>query len=213
MTLRNKIRVAPWRAWFVVALLLMSTCALSQKEVRPTYRVKATSLAPRSSRAARLSPITLQTQHSRPVRFYEDLVRDKTVLINFMYASCKKRCPLTTHNLMKVYDVYGSRMGQDTLILSISVNDPPDTPQALRNYIERNGGERAGWLYLTGDYHEIWELRHSLGAYDLDPVVDADKTQHAGLVTFGNDRNDRWYALPGMLRSNELVEAIARLTR
>jgi protein SCO1/2 len=33
--------------------------------------------------------VLLRTHHNKPVRFYDDLVRDKTVIINFMYTTCE----------------------------------------------------------------------------------------------------------------------------
>ena len=79
--------------------------------------------------------------------------------------------------------------------------------------IERNGGEKDGWLYLTGAYDDIDRVRRSLGVYDLDPVIDADKSEHSGLITFGNDRTDRWAALPALMNSHEIVETVLRITR
>jgi hypothetical protein len=35
-----------------------------------------------------LPNIVLRTQDNQPVRFYDDLIKGKVVMINFMYASC-----------------------------------------------------------------------------------------------------------------------------
>lgn len=37
----------------------------------------------------RFPNIQLRTQNNEPVRFYDDLVKDKIVLVNFMYTRCK----------------------------------------------------------------------------------------------------------------------------
>lgn len=111
---------------------------------------------------------------------------------------------------MKVHRILGKRVGKDLLMLSITIAPEVDTPEVLREYCESFGGEHEGWLYLTGDYHEIDDLRHALGVYDLDPVVDADRTQHSGIITFGNDRTDRWAALPALMNSVEIVETMQR---
>jgi protein SCO1/2 len=113
---------------------------------------------------------------------------------------------------VKVHQLLGDRVGKDILMLSISIDPEADTPKALQEYCERFGGERKGWLYLTGKYDEIEALRRSLGVYDLDPVIDADKTQHSGLITFGNDKTNRWSALPALMNSEEIVEALFRIT-
>ena len=38
---------------------------------------------------SRFPNIQLHTQNNEPVRFYDDLVKDKIVLVNFMYTTCK----------------------------------------------------------------------------------------------------------------------------
>jgi protein SCO1/2 len=35
------------------------------------------------------------------VRFYDDLIKGKIVVINFFYAQCEKLCPRQTANLVK----------------------------------------------------------------------------------------------------------------
>ena len=116
-------------------------------------------------------------------------------------------------NLARVHRGLGPRVGRDLLMLSISLEGHRDTPASLRNYIERYGGNRAGWVYLTGEYEDVEALRYSLGVYDLDPVLDADRSSHAGIVTFGNDRTNRWAALPVLMNSRGIVRTISRITR
>ena len=157
--------------------------------------------------------IVLRTQDNRPVRFYDDLVKDRIVIINFMYTVCTHICPLTTQNLIHVHELLGRRVGRDIFMLSISIDPVTDTPEVLKRYSDKFGGPRAGWLYLTGDYDEIDSLRRTLGVYDLDPIIDADKTQHAGIIVFGNDRTNRWAALPAMMNGKGLARTILRITR
>ena len=157
------------------------------------------------------SNILLTTQHGEQVRFYDDLVKDKVVVINLMYTTCSKICPGTAANLVKMHSVFGERMGRDISILSLSIDPEFDTPERLKAYWEAFGS-KSGWLYLTGDYDEIDQLRHDLGVYDLDPIIDADKTEHSGIVSFGNDRTNRWAALPALMHAEQMAASIARLT-
>ncbi len=41
--------------------------------------------------AERFPDVVLKTQEGKNVRFYDDLLKGKIVLINFMYANCKGR--------------------------------------------------------------------------------------------------------------------------
>jgi len=161
----------------------------------------------------RFPNVSLLTQHEEPVRFYDDLVKDRVVIVNFMYATCENICLPIAQNLGQVHKHLGERMGRDIMILSLTIDSDVDDPAALRDYIARNGGEKEGWVYLTGDYDDIDRVRRALGVYDLDPVIDADKSEHSGLITFGNDRTDQWAALPALMNSEEIVETVLRITR
>jgi len=167
----------------------------------------------RQKHSDRFPNVELFTQDEESVRFYDDLVKDRVVIVNFMYATCQKICLPIAQNLSRVHEQLGERMGRDILMLSLTIDSDVDDPAALRGYVERNGGAKDGWVYLTGDYDDIDRVRRALGVYDLDPVIDADKTEHSGLVTFGNDRTDQWAALPALMSSEEIVETVLRITR
>lgn len=158
-----------------------------------------------------MSNILLYTQHGRPIRFYDDLVKDKVVLINLMYTTCPKICPGNSAQLARLNELLEPWMGRDITMLSLSIDPKVDTPERLKRYWEAFGS-KPGWLFLTGDYDEIDQLRRQLGVYDLDPVIDQDKTQHAGIVTFGNDRTNRWTALPILMQVRQLAQTVLRTT-
>ncbi len=160
----------------------------------------------------RFPNILLRTQENKPVRFYQDLVKDKSVIVNFMYTTCKLSCLPTTAKLALIHKLLGKRVGRDILMLSISLDPAVDTPKVLKEYMARFG-QFPGWYFLTGNYDEIELLRHRMGVYDLDPIIDADKTQHAGIITFGNDRTDQWAALPALMDHRGIVRTVLRITR
>jgi protein SCO1/2 len=158
------------------------------------------------------SNVMLYTQHGKPVRFYDDLVKDKAVVINFMYSGCGEICPANTAELARINDLLRERMGRDITMLSVSIDPVADTPERLKSYWEAFGA-KPGWLFLTGKPAEIERLRRDLGAYDLDPAVDADPSQHSGMITVGNDRTDRWTALPLLMHRGQLVGTILKISR
>lgn len=114
---------------------------------------------------------------------------------------------------MKVHSLLKERVGKSIFMLSISVEPHIDSADKLRKYAALYGEPKKGWLYLTGNYDGIDLLRHRLGVYDPDPIIDKDKTQHSGIITFGNDKTNRWAALPALMNSEELVRTILRITR
>lgn len=161
----------------------------------------------------KFSNFELYTQHGKPVRFYDDLVRDRTVVINLMYSGCGEICPANTAALKLVYERIADRIerGEVTLV-SISIDPVADTPERLKGYWQAFGA-KPGWLFLTGKPEDVERLRRQLGLYDPDPVRDADPTQHSGILTIGNDRADRWIALPTLMHIGQLAATIARISR
>lgn len=132
------------------------------------------------------------------VRFYDDLIKDKFVVINMMYAQCSEGiCPISTFNLKKVHEALGDRVGQDIHFYSISLDATHDTPKVLKKYAEENHIGQ-GWQFLTGNYDDIEIIRKKLGFYDHDPVVDQDRTAHAGVVRIGSDAYQRWMMAPAL---------------
>lgn len=102
-------------------------------------------------------------------------------------------------------------MGMDVLFLSISIDPNEDDPETLAMFRSFGDNDWKGWLHLTGDFDEIETLRWVLGAYDLDPELDRDKTEHAGIVTFGNDNTNWWAAVPALIAPEEVADAIVRI--
>ncbi len=180
-------------------------------ERTPAQRQEPVQRGDRHKQSDGFSNILLYTQHGEPVHFYDDLVKDKVVIINLIYTTCPKICPATTAQLAEVNDSLGPWIGEDVTMLSISIDPAVDSPERLKQYWELFGS-KPGWLFLTGDYDEIEKLRRELGVYDLDPVIDADKTQHGGIVTFGNDRTNRWAALPALMHRKLLAKTILQIT-
>ena len=160
-----------------------------------TQAAGAAQETPRQSRAARMGfmpNVPLVTHTGRHVRFYDDLIRDRTVLLNFFLVQCTDgACPTATANLRRVQDLLGERMGRDVFFYSITLTPTRDTPRILKAYAD-NFDVKPGWLFLTGRPADIEHLRRSMGIVDADPRRDRDVNNHVGMGRYGNDRLDRW---------------------
>ena len=204
-------------------LWLASACSLAgspeaEQDARLSLKAPASERAFPDSRGSVAKPsdvfpnILLLTQEGKQVRFYDDLVKGKGVLVNFIYTNCEKSCSPTTASLARVHGLLGDRVGRDLFMLSISLDPTVDRPKELKNYAARFG-QFKGWYFLTGKEAEIDDLRRKLGLYDLDPVLDADKTQHAGIVIVGNDATNRWSSLPALMDPRQLAQTVLRIAR
>jgi len=154
--------------------------------------------------------VVLTTHEHRTVRFYDDLVKGRIVVINFMFTRCRRACPVTVPHLVKVQALLGERVGRDIFLYSITLDPAVDTPAVLKAYAETIGA-RPGWTFLTGKEEAIKTLRWKLGVYDRNPIIDADRTQHSGLVVYGNDAIDRWAAISGLNTPETIARAVLRV--
>jgi len=155
--------------------------------------------------------VALVTHEGRAVRFYDDLIKDKVVVINMMYATCEGVCPRITSNLVAVQRLLGDRVGRDIFMYSITLKPQQDTPEVLRGHA-RMHKMGPGWTLLTGAPADVETLRRRLGFIDLDPERDRDTTNHIGLVRYGNEARHLWASCPGLMRASSLAAAIARMS-
>ena len=151
--------------------------------------------------------ILLTTHDGKKVRFYDDLIKNKIVIINFMYAKCEGVCPGITANLVKVQKLLGDRVGRDIFMYSFTLKPEHDTPAVLKAYAEAYNVKK-GWKFLTGAPEDMELLRRKLGFTDPDPERDKDKSNHIGNVRYGNEPMMRWASCPGLTKANWIVESI-----
>jgi protein SCO1 len=148
--------------------------------------------------------VPLQTHDGRSVRFYDDLIKGRKVIINFTFTTCTNTCPRTTANLARVQDMLGDRVGRDMFLVSISINPETDTPDVLKAYAEKFRARR-GWTFATGRIEDIDNIRRRIGLYDTP-----DYTQHMGLLTFGNEPEGKWAAAPALDRPANILYSVLR---
>ena len=151
--------------------------------------------------------VLLKTHDGRRVRFYDDLIKDKIVLLNFMYVKCEGICMPITMNLKRVQDLFGERMGRDVFIYSFTLKPEEDTVTSLRGYAQLHH-VKSGWTFLTGSASDMELLRRKLGFTDPNPEVDRVKSNHTGIIRFGNESLQRWGACPAMSKPTWIVKSV-----
>ncbi|MGY2258958.1 SCO family protein [Pseudomonas sp. SDO55104_S430] len=136
-------------------------------------------------------PNTLLTdQNGRQVHFFDDLIKDKVVVINFIFTSCSDSCPLETARLRQVQKLLGDRVGKDIFFYSISIDPLSDTPEVLKAYSQRFQ-VGPGWLFLTGEFADVTELRKKLGLF-IEGVDNGRNKDHNLSLIVGNQQTGRW---------------------
>lgn len=154
--------------------------------------------------------VELVTQAGEAVRFYDELVHGRVVVVQFFFVHCEGVCPRSTGKMLELQEELGPRLGRDITFVSITLDPARDTPAVLAEHA-RAIGAGPGWTFLTGNEADIEALRRRLGVFDRDPAIDADRNQHAGVLVLGNDAKQRWSMRPATLSTSSLMQAIERL--
>ena len=123
--------------------------------------------------------IPVRDQNGRRLSFYTDLVKDKTVAINFIFTTCTTICPSLTAAFRRVQEELTER-APDVQLISISVDPLTDTPERLRDFATRfKAGP--GWTFVTGEKADIDSLLVGLGA------ATASASDHTPTILVSND--------------------------
>ena len=171
-------------------------------------QLPAPALSARQKLQARYFPnFELTTHESKKVHFYDDLIKDKIVVINFMYARCEGICVPITENLKRVQNLLGKRVGSDIFMYSITLKPEEDSPEKLKHYVQMHK-LKPGWTFLTGNPEQIQTLRRKLGFYDGKAKLDKDVTNHIGMIRYGNEPKQWWAMCPGQANPPWIVESI-----
>ena len=140
-------------------------------------------------------------QNGKEFDFYTDLIKGKTVAINFIFTTCTASCPPLTATFRRVQQDAAQR-GLDVKLISISVDPTVDTPERLLAFAQKYNAE-PGWTFVTGNKTEIDSLLKGLG------VAITNKNDHTPMIMIGNDVADYWTRAYGLSAPTKLVDLIA----
>ncbi len=169
--------------------------------------------APASSTKAKPRPmlsipdVKVLDQDGRRLNFYTDLVKDKVVVINFVFTSCKTFCPMLGARFSKLQTLLGERLGKDVFLISVSTDPETDSPERLKAWGEQFKA-KAGWTLITGEKEEIEGLLQVLTGDGLN------KNLHAPLLAIVNDTKKthrRAYGLEDPAQVIKLTDELAKL--
>src|SRR5215467_8250776 len=154
-----------------------------------------------------LPNVPLLTHEGKQVLFYDDLVKNKVVSLNFFFARCDEICPLVMANLAKVQKIMGDQVGRDIFMYSFTLKPEEDTVEVLKHHHQMYGA-KPGWTFLTAKPDDMEKLRRAVGFTYPDPAIDKDKTQHIGNIRYGNEPLMLWSACPGMANPTFVAESL-----
>lgn len=146
----------------------------------------------------------VQDHDGRDLRFVDDVIGDKLVVLTVMYTSCTTVCPVTTALLSQVQGALGARQGKEVELISLTVDAPTDTPARLKAYAAKVGA-RPGWSWITGKKPAVNKILEGIDAWT------ADFTQHPSMVLVGDPQTKSWQRFYGFPSPHKIVAAVDQL--
>ena len=185
----------------VLLLTLMMASASAQPSCHsstPTPDAKRTKME--------IPDIAVLDQHGNKLHFYTDLIKDKTVAINFIFTNCTTICPPLAATFQRLQREMGDRVGKDVHLISISVDPVTDTPERLKAWGAKfKAGP--GWTFVMGEKEDMDKLLNALGA------AVAKREDHTPALIVGNDSKGVWTRTYGLAKIPQIMSVIAEVTK
>ena len=144
-------------------------------------------------------------QNGNKLRFYSDVLKDRVVLISFMFMNCEGACPMLAQKLMQTRAMMVPAIKDEVWYVTLSVDPERDTPQAMKQFAENQGLDESRWLFLTGEKQNVELLIRKLGQYT--PNIES----HTTLMLAGNDRTRHWTRVLPMVPPDGIAQQMRAL--
>jgi cytochrome oxidase Cu insertion factor (SCO1/SenC/PrrC family) len=175
--------------------------AIAAISANSTDAAGTASNAPGSVRAMVIPEVEVLDQNGNALHFYSDLIKGKTVAINFIFTNCTTICPPLAATFARVQKEMGDKVGRDVHFISISVDPLTDTPERLKAWGAKfKAGP--GWTFVTGEKQEMDKLLKALGASV------SRREDHSPTVIVGNDLKGIWTRTYGLAKTSQMVGLI-----
>ena len=155
-------------------------------------------------RQRRTPNVALLDHNGRSVRFYDDVMKGRKVLLNVMYSVCSNVCTPATRNLIEARRLLGDE-ARGLHFVSMSLTPLSDTPEALRAYKKLHGID-ASWTFLTGTPQNVEAAQRALGFIGNDDTDDL--FSHSAMARLCNERHLRWSHVNTMLSARSIARMI-----
>jgi protein SCO1/2 len=96
--------------------------------------------------------------------FQLSALRNKPLVVSFVYTGCFQVCPTTTRSLKRAVESALSTLGIDKFnVITVGFNQPFDTPAAMRAYANAQGVHLPNWHFLSPDASALSAMAADLG--------------------------------------------------
>ena len=144
-------------------------------------------------------------QNGNKLRFYSDVLRNRVVLISFIFTNCDYACPMQAQKLKQTRAMMVPAIKDEVWFVTLSVDPERDTPEAMKQFAKKQGVDESRWLFLTGKKENLEFLVKRLGQYT--PNIES----HTTLMLAGNDRTRHWTRVLPMVPPDGIAKQMRSL--
>lgn len=148
-----------------------------------------------------IPPVSLQDANGK-IQPLAALLEDRTAIVNFVFTTCNSICPLLNATMQAIEVRVQERLGNEVVLISISVDPLNDTPERLKAASEQLGAGE-DWHWLTGKRSDVNQV---LNAFNIP--VGGRPEDHPPVILVGNAKHRKWLRWVGIPAPDTLVEAI-----
>jgi protein SCO1/2 len=195
----------------VVGLLLylptMGSRAQAEEDHSHHRQMMGSSTLVRSTSAYSVPDVELIDQNAARVELQTLLGSDKTVMLNFIFASCTTICPVLSAGFAEFRESLGAN-ANDIQFVSVTIDPEHDTAEVLKSYSRRfeSGRDQGSWIFLTGNRSEVNQVTKAFGAYV------ANKMNHRPATYMRAKGSDTWVKMEGFMGISDYETQYMHLT-
>jgi len=145
-------------------------------------------------------------EDGKALKFYDDLIKDKVVAINFVFSTCPTICPAIQVNFSHFKKSLQEAGHHEVQLISVTVDPETDTPARLKKWSE-NFATAGPWTYITGETRDIDLILKKL------EVFTADINDHPSFILIGNDASGTWKRVGSLVPPKTLTNELAKLLK
>jgi len=183
--------------------LTASNASLADEDPHAKHRAMMKQKAETSAEFADidLRDRTLLTQDGESVAFVSDVVGDNIVVMDFVYTTCTTVCPVLTALFTQVQTKLGDDLGNEVVMVSMTVDAARDTPARLKAYATKHRVQE-GWTWLTGPKPTMDDVLTGLGAFSVS------FEDHPAMVIVGDGRTGEWKRMFGFPNPDRIMKVV-----
>ena len=187
-------------------LLAASYAALADEDPHAKHRAM---MQQKTEPAAEFTDMDLRdrallNQDGDEVRFVSDVIGDNIIVMDFVYTTCTTICPVLSALFTQVQGKLGDQLGEEVIMVSMTVDPTRDTPQRLKAYAAKHRAGN-GWVWLTGPKSSVDDVLTGLGAYTTS------FEDHPPMVLVGDGRSGEWKRLFGFPNPDRIMQVVNEL--